>query len=88
MQKLLAGMMDTGALSDIFRGPPPSGIHGPVRDEAHMPGDWEMLIEAAQQKGVLSVEAAEQWRCYILEEAYQEYQDRVERYAKWSAVLK
>jgi vacuolar-type H+-ATPase subunit H len=47
-----------------------------------MPSDWEMLIEAAQQEGVLSVEAAEQWRRYILEEAYQEYQ---ERYAEWRA---
>jgi hypothetical protein len=82
VQKLLAGMMAAGALKDIFRGPPPNGIEGPVRDEAHMPSDWEMLIEAAQQEGILSVEAAEQWRRYILEEAYQEYQ---ERYADWRA---
>ncbi|KAH6634683.1 hypothetical protein B0J18DRAFT_471558 [Chaetomium sp. MPI-SDFR-AT-0129] len=88
MQKLLAGMMATEALRDIFRGPPPSGIEGPVRDEAHMPGDWDMLIEAAQQEGVLSVKAAEQWRRYILEEAYQEYQERVQRYAEWRAALK
>ncbi|KAK3364832.1 hypothetical protein B0T24DRAFT_495057, partial [Lasiosphaeria ovina] len=61
IQKLLAGMKAAGALKDIFRGPPPSGIKGPVRDEVYMRGDWEMLIEAAEQEGVLSVEAAEQW---------------------------
>ncbi|KAK1756304.1 hypothetical protein QBC47DRAFT_460156 [Echria macrotheca] len=87
MQKLLAGMMAAGALKDVFRGPPPppSGMEGPVRDERHMPGDWEMLIEAAQQEGVLTVEAAERWRRYILENAYQEYQERVEEYAAWRA---
>jgi len=84
-QKLLAGMMAAGALKDIFRGPPPRGIEGPVRDEAHMPGDWEVLIEAAQQGGVLSPEAAEQWRCYILEEAYQEHQKQLEEYTEWRA---
>ncbi|KAK3382905.1 hypothetical protein B0T24DRAFT_672844 [Lasiosphaeria ovina] len=44
-------MKAAGALKDIFRRPPPS-IKGPVRDEAYMymPGDWEMLIETAQQE--------------------------------------
>jgi hypothetical protein len=52
IQKLLAGMMAAGALKDIFRGPPPSGIEGPVRNEAYMPGDWEMLIEAAKSPAI------------------------------------
>jgi len=69
IQKLLAGIMAAGALKDIFRGPPPRGIKGSVLDKAHIPGDWEVLIEAAQQEGILSAEAAKQWRRYILEEA-------------------
>lgn len=74
IQKLLASMKAAGGLKDIFRHPPPS-FQGPVRDEAYMPGDWEMLIEAAEQEGILSVEAAEGWRRYFSEIAYQDYQD-------------
>lgn len=84
VQKLLAGMMAAGALKDIFRGPPPSA-EGPVRDEAYMPGDWDMLIRSAQEEGLLSVEAAKRWRRHVLETAYQDYQARVEQDAEWRA---
>jgi len=87
VQKLLAGMLAGGALKDIFRGPPPSA-KVPVRDEVHMPGDWDMLIRSAQEEGVLSVEAAKRWRRYVLEDAYQDYRAWVKQDAEWRAERK
>jgi len=82
IQKLLAGMRAAGALKDIFRGPPPSS-EGPVRDDVYMPSDWDMLIQSAQEEGVLSVEAEEQWRRYVSESTYQDHQEWAEQEAEW-----
>lgn len=83
VQKLLAGMIAAGALKDFFKGPPPPPLTCPARDEKYMPGDWEMIICAAEEEGVLSAEAAMRWRRQIMEECYQEDQEMDEDDVDW-----
>jgi len=74
VQKVHAGMLSAAALEAVFRHPPPSGrTKSPARDKCYMPRDWELIIEAARDKGLLTLKAAERWSRYISETVYQEY---------------
>ncbi len=60
------------ALEDIFSGEPPGKIRTSARDERCLPTDWQILLQDAEEYGVLDAEGAERWRRCILEDAFRD----------------
>lgn len=69
VHKLLASMRAAGALKIIFSDDPPDDL-GPTPAGMSVPSEWEYLLEAAVDTGVLSVTAARRWGKAFIRNSY------------------
>lgn len=78
-QKLLAGMKAAGAIKDMFGGLPPPGIGCPITYEEETDGVWDLILQEAKERGLLSNEAISGWRRYLGLEMYQGEDDFLQK---------
>ncbi|KAK4455102.1 hypothetical protein QBC34DRAFT_465048 [Podospora aff. communis PSN243] len=74
-QKRLAAMRASGALRDIFSGPPPKDTSIPVPSEEPIPAVCELSINAAVEEGIIDEQTAELWTRCVLRDMYAERED-------------